>query len=78
MEMKKDRVIMSINVDPKVRKMLDQYALKVGVSRSQAANDLMKQAIRSKINIVARAIGKNEEGVDPYSLTIREILDRFS
>jgi metal-responsive CopG/Arc/MetJ family transcriptional regulator len=78
MKMKIRRVLMSINFDPDVKKMLDDYATKACVSRSQAVNDIIKIAIRNQINIVARAIGKNEKGIDPYSLTIREVLDRFS
>jgi hypothetical protein len=77
-EMKKEKVIMSFNLEPRVLKMLDQYAEKVGLSRSQAANDLMKESIRAQIHILADSIGNTEEKVDPYSLTIREVLDRFS
>jgi uncharacterized protein YpmB len=75
---KKDWVFLTVNVDPDVKKMLTEYAEKKGVSRSEAANDIMKERVCSQINRVARAIGKNEKGIDPYSLTIREVLDRFS
>jgi hypothetical protein len=38
----------------------------------------MKESIRAQIHILADSIGNTEEKVDPYSLTIREVLDRFS
>ena len=76
--MEKAKVITSFTLEPRVVKMLDQYAEKVGLSRSQAANDLMKESIRTQIKLIANSIGNTEEKVDPYSLTIREVLERFS